>query len=329
MRIGAGSGLKRRWARAGNCRWNGGGQCWEKQGRRAVRDQSTWRATSDKMRKLLWAQLKPWATRERVTSCVTCRQSVCVCTCNVGRCSVHSNDHLGIVPSLIFFSSISILLFADVSACETEIFRAASYNAFASVMSGLFPRSLNIFSFSATLSRTIRTWNSFANPRASAALALLHPEKDETQGRLSWKPSLWSPAVSVPQNPLHRGSRQTVRTGHVRIHPCVTFKNRNFIQVLNQRLFLQWRLRWIGTRPPHNITRITIQSIESSSPRSRPFSSALVSAWGCARRSLPTGMVCFLANGPAARTWWFSKSDVRACKSFPAPRPSLMISIGS
>ena len=49
------------------------------------------RATSDKMRKLFGAQLKTsGATRERVTSCVTCRQSVCVCTCNVGRCSVHT-----------------------------------------------------------------------------------------------------------------------------------------------------------------------------------------------------------------------------------------------
>ena len=52
------------------------------------------RATSDKMRTFLWAQLKhlePWATGvvQRM-SATWCADEVCVCTCNVGRCSVHT-----------------------------------------------------------------------------------------------------------------------------------------------------------------------------------------------------------------------------------------------
>ena len=35
-----------------------------------------------------------WATRERVTSRAMCWQSVCVCTCNVRRCSVHTPRRL-------------------------------------------------------------------------------------------------------------------------------------------------------------------------------------------------------------------------------------------
>ena len=43
---------------------------------------------------VLGTQYSTWTTRERVTSCVMCWQSVYVCTCNVRRCSVHTSPSI-------------------------------------------------------------------------------------------------------------------------------------------------------------------------------------------------------------------------------------------
>ena len=69
--------------------------CREQQGRRAVRikrhgAQDRWQDEEN----ISGTTQTSWATRERVTSCVTCGQNVCVCTCNVGRCSIHSPRRL-------------------------------------------------------------------------------------------------------------------------------------------------------------------------------------------------------------------------------------------